>query len=535
MMTETRFSSQSRNPDVLSCIANLSSDEVFTSPQLANQMLDTLEKAWRAANQGANIWEDSSVKFLDPFTKSGVFLREITKRLISGLEGEIPDLQERVDHILNNQVFGIAITRITALLARRSVYCSKDASSAHSIVKSFENYAGKIAYIQTEHTWEKGKCTFCGAGRKEYDRSADLESHAYSFIHTDSINNLITKTFGESMQFDVIIGNPPYQMSDGGHGRSAKPIYHKFVEQALALNPSHLLMIIPARWYAGGKGLDDFRNKMLTDKHLRHIEDYENASEVFPGVDIAGGVCYFLRSQSTPDEQNMCTIANNVGRDRIESTRPTDEFDILIRQSQAIPIIRKVLAAENVSVNGDGSLSKTVSPRKPFGLAGNYKPKQTSKRGVPCHFTQSRGLEYALEEDISGALAPVLRDKWKLLIPRAPIAGQTDFSKPVMFYYDGNMIIAKPGEVCSETWLVAFSAESEAEVKAFQSYLLTKTVRFLLLQRVVSQDVPRERFAFIPDLGNYEGTYTDEMLRDKWGITDAEWTFIESKIKNHGD
>ena len=294
-------------------------------------------------------------------------------------------------------------------------------------------------------------------------------------------------------------------------------------------------MIRPARWYAGGTGLDDFRNKMLTDKHLRHIEDYENASEVFPGVDIAGGVCYFLRSQSTPDEQNMCTIANNVGRDRIESTRPTDEFDILIRQSQAIPIIRKVLAAENVSVNGDGSLSKTVSPRKPFGLAGNYEPKQTSKRGVPCHFTQSRGLEYALEEDISGALAPVLRDKWKLLIPRAPIAGQTDFSKPVMFYYDGNMIIAKPGEVCSETWLVAFSAESEAEVKAFQSYLLTKTVRFLLLQRVVSQDVPRERFAFIPDLGNYEGTYTDEMLRDKWGITDAEWTFIESKIKNHGD
>jgi site-specific DNA-methyltransferase (adenine-specific) len=535
LLTEFRHPSQSRNPDVLSCIANLSSDEVFTSPSLANQMLDILEQSWSTANQGANIWKNSNIKFLDPFTKSGVFLREITKRLILGLEGEFPNLQDRVNHILNNQVFGIAITQITALLARRSVYCSKDASGIHSIVNTFDNHTGKIVYIPTKHTWKNGKCSFCGAWRKDYDRAPHLESHAYSFIHADNIKNLTKKAYGENMQFDVIIGNPPYQMSDGGHGRSAKPVYHLFVEQALALNPSYLLMVIPARWYAGGKGLDDFRHKMLNDKHLRHIEDFENASDVFPGVDIAGGVCFFMRSQSTPDENNMCTIANNAGRERIVSTRPTNEFDILIRQAQAIPIIRKIMEAENMGANGVGSLSNIISPRKPFGIPGNYVPKHQVDNGVPCHFTQGRGLGYALESDLSGPLLPVLRYKWKLLIPRAPIAGQTDFSKPIMLYYEGNIIIAKPGEVCSETWLVAYSADSEEEVKSFQSYLLTKTVRFLLLQRVISQDVPRERFAFIPHLGTYDISFTDEVLRERWGITDTEWNYIDSKIRNHGD
>jgi site-specific DNA-methyltransferase (adenine-specific) len=531
MTPKTDFTRQSRNPDVLSCIANLSSDEVFTSPELANQMLDTLEEAWARDNQGANIWKNHSLKFLDPFTKSGVFLREITKRLIIGLEPKFSDLQERVDYILKNQVFGIAITKITALLARRSLYCSKDANSVHSIVKSFDDYSGNIAYNKTDHSWVKGKCKFCGAGQGEYGRSTHLESHAYSFIHTDNINNLITKTYGESMQFDVIIGNPPYQLSDGGHGRSAKPIYQDFVLQAKKLDPRYLLMIIPARWYSGGKGLGEFRKEMLTDKHLRFIADFENSSEIFPGVDIAGGVCYFMWDKDKPDEQNMCEIVNWAGGKPLSSTRPTNEFSILIRQARAIPIIRKVLENEDIKVGGRGTqMSAVVSARKPFGLAGNYPPKE---QGIPCHFTQKIGLKYAMTEDISGSI--FLQDKWKLLIPRAPIAGQTDFSKPVMFYYDGNVIIAKPGEICTESWLVAYTAETEAEIESFKSYLLTKTVRFLLLQTVVSQDVPRGRFAFIPHLRSYEGAYTDELLCEKWGLSKEEWDYIDSKIKNHGD
>ena len=170
-MVETRrFSLGGRNPDVLSCIANLSNDEVFTPPEVANRMLDTFAEAWKESTDGANVWADRTVTFLDPVTKTGVFLREITKRLLVGLEDEIPDLGERVDHILTKQIFGIGITQLTALLARRSLYCSKDANGKHSVVKSFTDPAGNIWFERLEHTWINGKCEYCGASEKTLGR-----------------------------------------------------------------------------------------------------------------------------------------------------------------------------------------------------------------------------------------------------------------------------------------------------------------------------------------------------------------------------
>ena len=235
MSEQVGFTLRGRNPDVLTCIANLSNDEVFTPPEFANRMLDALEDAWAASNGGANIWADSSVRFLDPFTKSGVFLREITTRLVVGLADEIPDLQTRVDHILTRQVFGIGITTLTSLLARRSLYCSKHANGEHSVARGFESEDGNIWFERTEHTWVGGKCTYCGAAQEAFDRGGELETHAYAFIHTGNIKSRVGEIFGGQMQFDVIIGNPPYQLSDGGHGVSASPIYQKFVEQAKAL------------------------------------------------------------------------------------------------------------------------------------------------------------------------------------------------------------------------------------------------------------------------------------------------------------
>ncbi|MDP1713926.1 MAG: Eco57I restriction-modification methylase domain-containing protein [Anaerolineales bacterium] len=296
------------------------------------------------------------------------------------------------------------------------------------------------------------------------------------------------------------------------------------MQQAKKLNPRFLTMIIPSRWFAGGKGLNDFRSEMLSDDRIRKIIDFENASEVFPGVDIAGGVCYFLWER---DSQGLCEVTSLHNGEQVITVRRLDEFPTFIRHGQSVPIIRKILAEKE---NNDVRLSDIVSTRKPFGLPSTYKPKE---RGVPCWFMQKIGLKFANESDINDEKG--LLGKWKLLIPFAPIAGQTDFTKPVGFYYDGNTRIAKPGECCTESYLVACAFSTKAEVISFKSYLFTKTVRFLLLQTVMSQNVTRQNFIFIPDLGKYEGEYTDEMLLKRWGINKKEWEFIDSKIRTTGE
>lgn len=495
------------NPDVLSCLANLSNDEVFTPPEIANAMLDMLP---------GELFEDPKTTFLDPACKSGVFLREIAKRLIKGLEGSIPDLQERIDHIFHNQLYGIAITEITSLLSRRSVYCSKYPNSIYS-VSPFDDAQGNIRYKRIQHKWDKGKCVFCGASQIQYDRDEKLETHAYELIHTTKPEALF------NMKFDVIIGNPPYQLDTAGAGRQAKPIYNLFIEQAKKLNPRYLTMIIPSRWFAGGFGLDTFRNSMLNDESIRKIVDFPNSADIFHGVDIAGGVCYFLWDR---DNKGECEVANIINNIEYSQTRKLNEFPIFVRASQAVPIIRKVFSIEKPK----RTLENTVSPQRPFGLPTNYVPKD---EGVPCWFIQKIGLKYACPKDVLDTNK--LLKKWKLLVPKAPIAGQTDFTKPVGFYYDGNTRIAKPGECCTESWIVAGAFESEEEVLSFKTYLFTKTVRFLILQTVVSQDVLRNKFCFVPALDNYEGTYTDKMLCERWNISTEEWEYIDSRIHNYGN
>ena len=322
------------------------------------------------------------------------------------------------------------------------------------------------------------------------------------------------------MKFNAIVGNPPYQVMDGGNSVSAKPVYHHFVDIAKSIKPDYFSLIMPARWYAGGKGLDDFRKSMLNDNRISDLFDFPNSNDCFTNVDIAGGLCYFLWDIN---HFGKTTVTNYINKELSKDTRELNEFDILIRDNKAIPILKKVQELNE----SNKTLSDLVSSRKPFGLPTNYKPKDN---GIPCWFIQKIGLKYASPKDVVDSQKYL--NKWKLLVPPAPIAGQTDFTKPIGFYYNGNTRIAKPGECCTESFIIAGAFNTKEEALSFKTYLLTKTVRFLLLQRVISQHVTKKVFGFIPDFEKYEGNYTDKQLCKLWQITEDEWNYIDSRIKN---
>ena len=493
------------NPDVLSCLANLSNDEVFTPPEIANRMLDLLPK---------EIWSDSKVKFLDPFCKSGVFLREITKRLLDGLSEEIPDMQERLDHILHHQVYGMAITELTSLVSRRSLYCSKEASSEYSISR-FDEAAGNIAFHEIPHTWNEstGKCIYCGASRDVYERGEDKESHAYQFIHTDNPKELFN-----NMKFDVIIGNPPYQLNDGGGRDSAAiPLYDKFVQKAKQLAPHFLIMIIPARWYTGGRGLDDFRDNMISDTRLKVIHDYPETDDCFPGLNIRGGVCYFLWDSLYHGD---CTIINHIKGKMIEMKRPLKEANIplLIRYNQSISIMKKVLKFKEVS------LGKYVSTSKPFGMRSNFSDFtsiQTEMHSVKLYRFGENG--YVAKKII--VKNEKLIDRYKVLVSKASPGGD-EYPHSIV----SQPIVSEPNSVCTETYLVIKDVDSRIEAENLVSYIKTRFFRFMMSLVKNTQNISKASYTFVP-LQDFSHPWTDEMLYRKYKLSSDEIAFIESMIR----
>lgn len=518
-MTElASFTLRGRNPDVLTCIANLSNDEVFTPPEFANRMLDTLADAWSKDHNGEIMWRNPNVRFLDPFAKSGVFLREITSRLTRGLADAIPDLQMRVDHILSNQIYGIAITQVTSLLARRSLYCSKFANGAHSISSSASSESGNIWFERTDHTWSETKCVYCGAPKSIFDRDGASETHAYAFIHTDEIQDLIEQLFGADMQFDVIIGNPPYQMKGGAGGTSDSSIYQLFVQQAMRLEPRYLSMVVPSRWLAGGRGLDDFRKTMLSGGHLRQLIDYPSASDVFPGVEIKAGVCYFLWDASFAGDCDVTTVRGDETVGPMQ--RDLSEYDVFVRDGRAISILHKIQKHQEPSIN-------TILTRDTaFGLASNFDDFQQKQSvgTIPLYYIRrmKRGVGFIKQASVTKNSK--LLDKWKVLVPEAYNGGDT-----LPHQILGKPLVAASPSACTQSFMF-FYLESEKAARSVQSYYTTRLFRFLVAQRKITQHALHSTYSWVP-LQEWDTAWTDEALYKKYGITEDEQEYIRSQVR----
>lgn len=502
-MSESKY-----NPDVLSCLANLSNDEVFTPPNVVNNMLDMLPQ---------ELFESKAMTFLDIGTKSGVFLREIAKRLIKGLESEIPDLQKRVDHILHKQLFGIATTELTSLVSRRTLYCSKYPNCRYS-ASLFDTVEGNIRFRAKKHDFVNGRCKWCGASAAQFDRDDGLESHAYEFIHTDKPQEIF------NMKFDVIVGNPPYQLADGGGGASAKSIYHLFVQQAQKLNPRFLTMIVPARWYTNGKGqgMNEFRKAMLCDNRISSLVDFKRSEDCFPGVNVAGGICYFLWKR---DYCGICHVTNksyslgNVVED--SASRYLNEYDVLVRDNSAVRIIRKIGEKKELMLN------RVVKSYSYFAVRSFERgsEKRRSLSDVCLLSSQGRGF-YSLAKivDKEGIL-----NKYKVIITYA-MSGGNKPSSGGDYQVVSSLQVLRPGEVCTETYLILGVFDKPLDAKNMATYVQTKFFRFLLLQSLTSIHITKDSFQFVP-MQDFSKPWVDEELYKKYNLTADEIKFIESMIK----
>lgn len=489
------------NPDVLSCLANLSNDEVFTSPEVVNQMLDMLPQ---------ELFQSPDTTFLEPACKTGVFLREIAKRLMEGLKLQIPNLEERLDHIFKKQLYGIALTELTSLLARRSLYCSKWANGEYSITK-FDHPEGNIKYKKIEHKWHKGSCVFCGANEGIYKRNNDLETYAYQFIHTNKPEEIF------NMKFDVIIGNPPYQLSTGGAQAQAIPLYNKFVEQAKKLRPRFLSMIIPSRWFTGGFGLDSFRKNMLEDKSIRIIHDFLDASDCFPGVEIKGGVCYFLWDRDNLGKCKVYTHKGNEITSSMERDLLENNIDVFIRYNEAVPIYKKVSSFH------EESLSNIISSQRPFGLPTNFKEFSEKKQkddDIQVYANKKQGY---ISKDFEITKNEDIIPKYKVLTPKAIGSGNSlqDWVKP---------ILAGPNTVCTETYIVLGAFDTEEEAQNLISYTQTKFFHFMLTLKKNTQDALAKAYMLIP-LQDFNERWDDKKLYQKYNLNEEEIKFIESIIR----
>lgn len=324
------------------------------------------------------------------------------------------------------------------------------------------------------------------------------------------------------MQFDVVIGNPPYQMKGGAGGSSDSSIYHLFVEQAMKLEPRYLSMVVPSRWLAGGRGLDEFRSQMLNSGHLRNLTDFQNSGEAFPGVQIKGGICYFLWDSEHAGPCNVTRVVGGV--EHCQLNRFLGEFDVFVRDERALGILRKVLALQEPSV------IDLVSGDTPYGIATNFQDwSDKGEKGKIALYLINR-----TKRTVGHVARSVIRknvdtiDAWKVFVPKAYGAGETSPHQIL-----GKEIVASPPSVCTQSYLAVSPFQSELAAQSFASYYRTRLFRFLVSLRKITQDALRSTYSWVPQQA-WDRDWTDDVLYKKYGITKDEIAFINSMIRPMG-
>ena len=322
------------------------------------------------------------------------------------------------------------------------------------------------------------------------------------------------------MKFDYVIGNPPYQVSDGGAGASATPVYQDFFDEAKKLNPRAIDLITPSKWFAGGKGVDSFRAEMLNDHHLVKIVDFVNAKDCFPNASIGGGVNYFLWSGLK--KSDTCEFTNIHDGKKSTVDRNLSEFPILVRYNESVDIIHKVLK-DNPSL-----VSETVGSRNPFGLSSSVRGTKTKSTDKDCLVYSSGGKGYISFDSITKG--EELIDKYKVIISKVTSEHAGEPDKNGKFTVISTIKVLQPGEVCTDSYLVAFASSSEVKTKNFAKYACTKFFRFLLLQAVSSINLSKDKFQFIPMI-DLSQSWSDERLYDQFELDESESQFIEGMMK----
>ncbi|MGX7104483.1 Eco57I restriction-modification methylase domain-containing protein [Globicatella sanguinis] len=479
--------------DIFDYIPDQQTNQIYTPRGVVKLMVDKLEE------ENPGIFENKNMKFADLYTKSGLYLTELVKRLNEGLAGQIPDQAERIKWILENQVYGVAPSNIIYNIAKNYVY------GIHGDIDTRNLVQWNMAKSAQEGTMEE---------------------------------DLIKAYGGEKVKFDVIVGNPPYSEEDGGAQASSTPLYNSFIEESIKLNPDLMSYIIPTRWYVGGKGLDKFRSIMLNNKHISQLHDFLNPNEVFPNTNIRGGVCFFVWNQKYDAEKNKTRVVTykhqRVINDVIRPLKLGD-LNLFIRDNFAPGILEKLTSDLKFD-----DFSSYVSPRKPFGLPTNFNKSKAYKElpddlvnPIVCY---SKGFKkgYIEIENISTRNDWI--KEWKILTSRANNVG-TELPDDNV-----NTLIAEPNSVCTESYVVIGGGKNLDEIACehIVKYIKTKFFRYLHGLAKASHDATSKTYQFIP-IQNFTSNSDidwsksipeiDQQLYAKYGLSEEEIQFIEENVQ----